>query len=289
MTRLRRGFTLIELLVVIAIIAILIALLLPAVQQVREAARRTSCRNNLKQVGIAVHNYLETHSVLPPSFCLRQGRVLQGSEGSWSVHGRLLPFLEGGNAFSKVRLDVDWHRQVASGIPSLRIHVYLCPSEVNDRVRVRNGAPYVHPITYGFNMGTWFIYDPQSGDTGPGAFIVNGDLTDADFPDGMSHTLCAAEVKAYTPYIRNTSDPGGLIPSSPGFAGGFTGQFKLGPNSDRNTGHTVWPDGRVHHAGMTTTFPPNTVVPYTKDSADYDIDFSSQQEGKSATGAPTRQ
>ncbi|MFI4851664.1 MAG: DUF1559 domain-containing protein [Gimesia chilikensis] len=67
-SHLRRGFTLIELLVVIAIIAILIALLLPAVQQAREAARRTQCKNNLKQIGLALHNYEESHSVFPPGF-----------------------------------------------------------------------------------------------------------------------------------------------------------------------------------------------------------------------------
>src|SRR5665213_2211007 len=90
----RGGFTLIELLVVIAIIAILIALLLPAVQQAREAARRTQCKNNLKQIGLALHNYLSTNTVFPPGFCIGAS-----SGGAWSAHARILPFLDQANLY----------------------------------------------------------------------------------------------------------------------------------------------------------------------------------------------
>ena len=87
----RRGFTLIELLVVIAIIAVLIALLLPAVQAAREAARRISCTNNLKQIGLAIHNYISAVGVLPPG---RFNSHIAGHGNCWGAYSQLVPYLE---------------------------------------------------------------------------------------------------------------------------------------------------------------------------------------------------
>jgi len=283
----RSGFTLVELLVVIAIIGILIALLLPAVQAAREAARHASCKNNLKQIGLALHNYLTAHCVFPPSFCIIPGTVLSGNNGSWSVHGRILPYLEQGTAYEQVRLDTAWDAQLATGVPQLRIPTYLCPSDPNDTVRTKNGAPYIYPHTYGFNFGTWLVWDPATGQGGDGAFFVNSRTRPADFLDGLSNTLCAAEVNAFTSYFRNTTDPGPNVPASVDVIAGLASggaQFKLGPDTNDNTGHTEWCDGRVHHSGITTVFTPNTVVPYLHtDGRTYNVDFNSLQEGKSAT------
>ncbi|MFM7868823.1 MAG: type II secretion system protein, partial [Planctomycetaceae bacterium] len=95
-----RGFTLIELLVVIAIIAILVALLLPAVQQAREAARRTSCKNNLKQIGIAMHNYHDVHNQFPPSVGWNPGPAYRDDiRGAFSDKVYMLPMLERANEY----------------------------------------------------------------------------------------------------------------------------------------------------------------------------------------------
>merc|ERR1711964_860225 len=105
-SRYRHGFTLIELLVVIAIIAILIALLLPAVQAAREAARRTQCNNNLKQIGLALHNYHATYGVFPPGWGWRADG---NHHNSWAWSAKILPYIEQGGLNDAIDYSVEYH------------------------------------------------------------------------------------------------------------------------------------------------------------------------------------
>ena len=119
------AFTLIELLVVIAIIGMLIALLLPAVQAAREAARRMSCSNNLRQIGIAVHNYHDTEGYLPPA----------KNRNGFTWAGAILPFAEQQSIRSLVSLDLHVSAPVNKGLATHKIPMYLCPTEPNLQIR----------------------------------------------------------------------------------------------------------------------------------------------------------
>ena len=204
----RRGFTLIELLVVIAIIAVLIALLLPAVQQAREAARRTQCKNNLKQIGLGIHNYLDTHGVFP----FGKGASFTGVAvyARWSQHAMLLPFLDQAPLYNSINFNVapstPGMGQVPSFMPAVTtanlaqsqavIPMFLCPSDAATQTSGQNN--------YAANQGGWLCDrndaggNAAAGDVSPteiqtGVFYYLSKLSMSDIPDGSSQTCFFSE------------------------------------------------------------------------------------------------
>lgn len=278
----KMGFTLIELLVVIAIIAILISLLLPAVQAAREAARRTQCKNNLKQIGLALHNYYDTHNGFPPAFVSDISTGVNTPGGEWSPHARILPFLEQANLYNLADLGLAYDDPANGTIASQRVATFMCPSEPLDQVRTDSGTgePIHYPVNYGYNAGTWNVWDNTTRTPGNGAFATNFSFKMRNFRDGTSNTLCFSEVKAYTPYNRDGDNGTSTIP---GTAAEVDALIALGGSNKSNSGHTEGVDGRVHQTGFTTTLVPNSFVTVPAGDATRGGDYTSCREDKSCT------
>ena len=227
--KVRPAFTLIELLVVIAIIGVLIALLLPAVQSARESARRAQCSNNLKQMGIALHNYENSVGAFPPGgestlFNAPPGfggtwqPQTQFVDGGWSTMARILPYIEGNNQFNALNFDLDYNHLTGANFTgsSAVISVYLCPSSVRvgtSRDSVDTADPYSVATSLGYGVQDYgptcyTDIDPlsrggQSGSSPSVPFrnknaradgvLKVGKTTIAEIVDGTSNSIAIAE------------------------------------------------------------------------------------------------
>ena len=255
--RSRQGFTLIELLVVIAIIAVLIALLLPAVQAAREAARRIQCTNNMKQIGLGLHNYYSTFGVFPPGRMtpdiIKQGVVSNGytsyslanapdAPGNWtgiySVHCHILPYMEQLNAYNSLNfagVNFGQLQNAAGAVVSVNYTGYtmtaaafICPSdpynspqpggENNYRANFGGSTPYA-------GGGVRPDNTPRPG-TDNGAFTMGPGVSLAQFTDGSSNTAVFGE--------RTKGSNSGAAPDKSDYYGafGFTPKFVMPADSD---------------------------------------------------------
>lgn len=200
----RRAFTLVELLVVIAIIGILIALLLPAVQAAREAARRMSCTNNMKQMGVAMHNYHDTYKVLPQGAVGRlKSSGLPSSNVYVSVFASILPFVEQGSLQDLYNFNASWDNQ-APAVARTTIAAFVCPSSTTDNpiVDAEIGAAG-YPVgdtfgatTYMVSKGAtniWCNQPDMISSTVKGMFDLGGRRSFRDVRDGLSNTMAAGE------------------------------------------------------------------------------------------------
>ncbi len=207
----RCGFTLIELLVVIAIIATLIALLLPAVQQAREAARRTQCRNNLKQLSLALHNYHTTHDTLP---------------FGWNTHGTgwsamILPEIEQRNLYVQFEFVENGPGNWGSGggnevLVSTFLPTFRCPTmPLPEHVPISSGTPNRVPASYRGNAGSEASSDDTSSIVAPwtkslehldqnGIFYACSSIQSRDIRDGTSHTLLLTEASTAPDFVKDS-------------------------------------------------------------------------------------
>ncbi|MEO2015886.1 MAG: DUF1559 domain-containing protein [Fuerstiella sp.] len=191
----QRGFTLIELLVVIAIIAILIALLLPAVQQAREAARRTECKNKLKQLGLSLHNYHDTHGAFPGNEvgCVTDTPPSRQTcwEG-WSGLAMILPYIDQAPLYNNADFNRYWNDAGAQrDVSTTFLPAFVCPSDPNGGGKITgNSAPTSYALSTG-PLSHWHGRNYRL----PGMFSRQSSVRIRDVRDGTSNTILASEVQ----------------------------------------------------------------------------------------------
>jgi prepilin-type N-terminal cleavage/methylation domain-containing protein/prepilin-type processing-associated H-X9-DG protein len=285
MTRRRSGFTLIELLVVIAIIGILIALLLPAVQKIREAAARMSCQNNLKQIGLACHNYECTMNFLPPGEASTP--VGSGISSPGSIVAVILPYMEQGNKYNQFDFNSDINHSASNASARLQdVKSYLCPSDPSNGGFDYGQGLYGRNNYYG-NIGTTAdLYSTEV--NRQGIFNVQGGASPQQrkgipitaISDGTSNTAMFSETKRstyvhgdyYNPTViyllpvtddgwsNYTPETGTLFPESSGINAGLTykcNSWDYGPTNIITYRGWEYYRGIAEMETYTHTVPPN--------------------------------
>ena len=276
----KTGFTLVELLVVIAIIGILIALLLPAVQAAREAARRAQCNNNLKQIGIALHNYVTAIKRFPPSTMQATpstGGFQNGTLGEFYDFGSLallMPYMEGTSVYNT--MDMRQAVYVPGGAGSAGYNIapanmiaagtlvpmYLCPSDMFKSVSSDYGVTNLGPVNYAACIGTGINFgSPFQTD---GTFFAQSSTSPADLLDGLSNTAAFSECRLGTgPENATGGMPGKDMQSIYAMLDGPVSDAACASaglwNSDNNKGF-LWMVGELRCTAYNHYYTPNQLI-----------------------------
>ncbi len=256
----REGFTLVELLVVIAIIGILIALLLPAVQAAREAARRSQCTNNMKQLGIALHNYHDTYKSFVPR---KQGTDTNSNRLSGFIG--LLPFMEQTAMYDQIKAGdatyPAWGPSAWSSWDPWNIAptALLCPSATST-------ADLDYAVNYAFSVGDT-VTNNRDATTVRGLFAYRYGVRMAEISDGTSNTVAMSEHLINSFALGSESSVGVNNGTATGFSGLATnpgqclasanGNVYAAPSTVKGRTGWRWTDGQVEKIGFTTVLPPN--------------------------------
>ncbi len=239
----RRGFTLIELLVVIAIIGLLVGLLLPAVHSAREAARRTQCQNNLKQIGLALAGYVGTHDGLPPgyvSFFLRRFELGPG----WGWGSMILPYLEQQPVYSSINFDRGIELPDHETSRLVNFSVYNCPTDPPryrmmaaywpEKASPKAGDPIAEVATSNY-VAMYGLGEPGPG--GDGLFYRNSFINYREITDGLTHTIAAGERSRRLGNSTWTGSVTGATLGPPEGWDGSVGRFRIEPGPGMTLGH----------------------------------------------------
>lgn len=288
-----RGFTLVELLVVIAIIGVLVALLLPAVQAARESARRTQCTNNLKQIGLGLHNYHSVAKVFPPGRMHPYFGNFAGSgasqcwTGAISVHTHILPYLELGTTFNQFDFANSRVRVPPLGNPfcpqnvaivAIRFPLFICPSEARDprsvpvnNYRYNGGVTFCPAIPWfdsSVNQNPWSANCANELEGGQGGLFADKALGAQDVIDGLSNTAAFSE-RVLGDLNSGVIRPGDFrrtVPQNPSqttatILASCTSTATTGRhNSDPGLGNGAWTYGHHHRTIYNHLFTPNSPV-----------------------------